>query len=208
MKQENKDGVKSGGKFVVVCCVCDKTRNDIGKWIAQPYSHSQNSGVVYSHGLCPDCLQSQYGNEVWYKQYEKDLEGKQLSEAGGRMGRIKKMLIIDDNRMITTLLTADFEDDFKVEVAKDGPEGLVLARCWLPEIILLDINMPGMSGVDVVRRLEYQCETKNIPVIVITASEFNDASRQQLQPYGNFKGFLSKMTPTEEIRKTVRQILR
>lgn len=52
--------------------------------------------------------------------------------------------------MIRTLLTADFEDEFKVEVAENGAEGIVLAMCWQPAFILLDINMPDMSGVDVV----------------------------------------------------------
>jgi len=208
MHEINNDELKSRGGFIVLCCVCDKTRNAAGKWVAQEYFPAQNSRVVYSHGLCPDCALRTYGNELWYKQYEKDTSGKPLRGSGGDMNGIKKMLIIDDNSMITTLLTADFEDEFKVATAMSGTEGLILAMGWRPEVILLDINMPDMSGVDVVRRLESQRETKNIPVIVITASEYNDTTQRQLQPYGNFKGFFSKMTPTEEIRKTVWQVLR
>jgi CheY-like chemotaxis protein len=119
----------------------------------------------------------------------------------------KKMLIIDDNSMIRTLLKADFEDEFAVEVAMNGTEGLAAAMRWLPEVILLDINMPDMSGIDVVRRLELGSETKHIPVIIVTASEHNNTTQRQLQPYGNFKGFFSKMTSTDEIRKTVWKVL-
>lgn len=208
MEQGNNDVGKPGGRFVVVCCICDKALNDMGRWIARSNSNAQNSGVVYSHGLCPECVQSQYGNELWYKQYETESGRKSLSGAGGFMNDRKKMLIIDDNSMVRALLTADFEDDFTVKVAENGTDGLAAARRWLPEVILLDINMPDMSGVEVVRLLESQCETKHIPVIVVTASEHNDITKQQLRPYGNFKGFLSKLIPSEEIRKTVWGVLR
>jgi len=120
----------------------------------------------------------------------------------------KKMLIIDDNRTIRDLLAADFEDDFAVVTAINGIDGLLIALRSLPDVILLDINMPGLSGVDVVCELEIKSETRNIPVVVITASEHNIATERQLRPYRNVKGFLSKMTPTEEIKKTVRHALR
>lgn len=207
MNKKNIAGIKSEGMFVVLCCICEKTRNNKGKWVARKHFPAQNSGVVYSHGMCPNCVKNMYGNELWYKQYEKDPAGKILS-GGGCMGGMKKMLVIDDNSMIRTLLTADFEDEFKVEVAENATEGFVLAMSWRPDVILLDINMPDVSGVDVMRRLGSRPETKEIPVIVITASEYNDRTRRELQFYGNFKGFLSKMTPTEEIRKTVWGVLR
>lgn len=205
MSGKNNEEVRTG--FVVLCCVCYKTRNHLGKWIPWKNPSVQEVGVVYSHGLCPDCMRNVYGNELWYKQYEKESGKKILSRAGGCMDDRKKMLIIDDNSMIRTLLKADFEDEFAVEVAINGTEGLATAMRWLPEVILLDINMPDMSGIDVVRRLELGSETKHIPVIVVTASEHNYTTQRQLQPYGNFKGFLSKMTPSEEIRKTVWQVL-
>ncbi len=119
----------------------------------------------------------------------------------------KKMLIIDDNSMIRDLFAADFEDDFAVETAINGRDGILIALRSLPNIILLDINMPDISGVEVVSELASMHETENIPVVVITASEHNIATERQLQPYKNVKGFLSKMTPTEKIKDTVRHAL-
>lgn len=72
MNSENKDGPESGDRLVVICCICNKIQDDTGEWATRTGSCPQNSGIVYSHGMCPDCVQSQYGNELWYKQYEKD----------------------------------------------------------------------------------------------------------------------------------------
>lgn len=207
MKEKNNDVVKPVGRFIVLCCVCGKTRKGKSKWVEWKCSAAQNNGVVCSHGLCPDCTKRLYGNEPWYKQYEMYYEGRSLSGAGCSAGDRKKVLIIDDNSGLRPLLTADLETEFHVEVAENGTEGLVLAMCWRPAVILLDINMPEMSGVEVVRRLELQRETKNIPVIIVTANEYNDTTQRQLQPYGNFKGFFSKMTPSDEIRKAVLRVL-
>ena len=121
---------------------------------------------------------------------------------------MKKMLIIDDNSMIRVLLAADFEDDFVLETAENGREGLSAALFGLPDVILLDINMPDISGVDVVCELAVHAETKNIPVVVITASEHNITTERKLRPYNNVKGFLSKMDPTAKIKETVRRALR
>lgn len=72
MNEKNDVGMGGGGGFIVVCCICKKIRNNMGEWVAQKCSPPQNSDAAYSHGLCPDCVKSQYGNELWYKRYEED----------------------------------------------------------------------------------------------------------------------------------------
>lgn len=120
---------------------------------------------------------------------------------------LPKILIIDDNSTIRTLFTADFEDDFKVETAENGAEGISAACRLRPDVILLDINMPDMSGVEVMRELYYKPETAGIPVVVITAASHNAETQNQLYPYKNFKGFLSKMEPIEKIKEIVRRAI-
>ncbi|MDO8803644.1 MAG: response regulator [Elusimicrobiota bacterium] len=119
----------------------------------------------------------------------------------------KSILVIDDNRMIRELLVSDLEEDYKVLVAAGGAEGLETAAKSHPDIILLDVNMPDMTGIEVIRQLYRQSETKDIPVVIITASEFNDATKAQLQPCGNFKGFLSKLTAAETIKELLQKVL-
>lgn len=120
----------------------------------------------------------------------------------------EKILIIDDNSMIRNLFVMDFEDDFYVDVASCGTDGLETAATTCPDIILLDVNMPDMSGIEVIRQLELCSETKEIPVIVITASEYNEITRKQLRSCRNFKGFLDKFTPSDEIIETIKSVLK
>ncbi|MCM2268191.1 MAG: response regulator [Elusimicrobiales bacterium] len=123
------------------------------------------------------------------------------------MAAQKRMLIIDDNSMIQSLFRADFEDEYEVRTAENGANGLLAASDFQPDVILLDINLPDISGVDVARRLFLDPATRAIPVLVITASEYNAETQGKLRPYGNFKGFLSKVTPSETIRETIKGIL-
>ena len=194
-------------ELIALCCACAKTRNDMGKWVALEKPSLQREGIVYTHGLCPRCMEKLYGNEIWYKERGEVSPKRPAAVAGGNMRDKKKMLIVDDNSMVRNLLKADFEDDFKVEVAACGAEGLEAAIRWRPEVILLDSEMPDMSGADVVRGLGSQPETRNIPVIVITANDPDSETQRQLQLHENFKGLFSKIAPPEELKDAVQRIL-
>ncbi len=84
---------------------------------------------------------------------------------------MKRVLIVDDDRLIRTmlhhLLTADA---MKADDAIDGSECLAKAEADRPDIILLDLMMPGMNGYDVCRALKLKPETREIPVVFLTAS--------------------------------------
>ena len=82
----------------------------------------------------------------------------------------KKILVVDDNvdtRELTHLhLTTE---GFTVIVASDGREGLYLAGIELPDLIITDISMPGLNGVELVKQLRLTSELNNIPILVLTA---------------------------------------
>ena len=80
-----------------------------------------------------------------------------------------KVLIIDDERFNLSALHALLRDDCRVMVATDGEHGLTAARANRPDLILLDVTMPGLSGHDVCRALKDDPDTRDIPVIFITA---------------------------------------
>jgi diguanylate cyclase (GGDEF)-like protein len=80
------------------------------------------------------------------------------------------VLIIDDDSNITNLLSKRLsQEGFNVITAKDGQSGLQLAAQKLPDIILLDLLMPEMSGKDVLRELKSDSKTLSIPVIILSA---------------------------------------
>ncbi|MBE0437439.1 MAG: response regulator [Methylomicrobium sp.] len=84
------------------------------------------------------------------------------------MDNKKKILIIDDMPANIGLMAGILKDDYSVQVATSGEKGLKLAREHMPDLILLDVMMPGMSGYDVCRRLKAEPELCEIPVIFVT----------------------------------------
>lgn len=81
------------------------------------------------------------------------------------------VLIVDDNTELRELLEQGLEIvGFKVYQAGDGPTGIEMARKKKPKIILLDITMEGMDGLEVLAELKSSDETKDIPVVMLTGT--------------------------------------
>lgn len=86
-----------------------------------------------------------------------------------------KVLIIDDEPSIRALLrTILTGSGHRVTEAASGPEGLQFATSVTPDVIVLDVMLPGMDGIEVFERLRKADATKGIPVIVVTASEHGE----------------------------------
>lgn len=82
-----------------------------------------------------------------------------------------KILIIDDEEDLVRLVKEILElEDFEVTGAYDGEEGLRKATIEMPDLILLDIKMPGLDGFQVLERLKIDKTTSHIPVIMLTTS--------------------------------------
>jgi class 3 adenylate cyclase len=83
-----------------------------------------------------------------------------------------KVLVVDDLpenvRLLTAVLTAN---GYEVSTASSGPEALERVRNELPDIVLLDILMPGMNGYEVCRRIREDPATRFLPVVMVTASD-------------------------------------
>lgn len=87
---------------------------------------------------------------------------------------IKKitLLVVDDAPETLALISNLFKDDYKVKVANSGEKALKIASSDMPpDLILLDIVMPGMDGFEVCQRLKHDPRTMNIPVIFLTAKD-------------------------------------
>ena len=82
----------------------------------------------------------------------------------------KKILIVEDERDMAELVAMRLQrEHHDVTVAYDGREGLDRVRCDPPDLVLLDIMLPGMSGTDVLRELRSDPRTASVPVIMLTA---------------------------------------
>ncbi|MCM2268351.1 MAG: response regulator [Elusimicrobiales bacterium] len=119
----------------------------------------------------------------------------------------KKMLVVDDNVPFVELALALFSGEYEVATASDGPEGLEKAKALIPDIILLDVNMPKMTGVEFAKRLSACRETAGIPVIAITASDYNSLTQSLFHKEHNVKVFMTKLSPSETIKEKVAAVV-
>ena len=89
-----------------------------------------------------------------------------------------RVLIVDDVKANVDVLVQALRNDYRLSVALDGENALAIACKTKPDLILLDVSMPGMDGYEVCRRLMLDESTRNIPVILQTAlSEAEDEAR-------------------------------
>lgn len=80
----------------------------------------------------------------------------------------KKVLIIEDEEALVRSLQLALEDSYEVLVAASGKEGLAKAQKELPDLIILDIMLPDINGLDVLKQLKKDKKTDDIAVIVAT----------------------------------------
>ena len=120
----------------------------------------------------------------------------------------KILLYIEDNpanmRLVERLI--DRRTDIKLLKAVDGLQGIALARASLPDVILMDINLPGISGIDALKALQEDASTAHIPVVAISANAMSrdiEVGRQ----LGFFR-YLTKPIVVEEFMTTLDLALR
>jgi signal transduction histidine kinase/DNA-binding response OmpR family regulator len=82
----------------------------------------------------------------------------------------KSILLIDDDEQILQYLSGLFRTTYQVYLASDGEDGLNLARKHLPDLVIADIQMQGMSGIDLCKKIKEDPALQHIPVILLTAS--------------------------------------
>ena len=90
------------------------------------------------------------------------------------------VLVIDDNPDIRSLITTLLKDDYMVLTAPNGQAGLKMAAKYIPDLIICDVMMPVMDGLECCRRLKAEQSTSHIPVLLLTACSMDE---QRIQGY-------------------------
>lgn len=91
----------------------------------------------------------------------------------------KKILIIDDEEELVEMLSLKLDwAGFDVRAAYNGSNGLEMLSSFKPDLVLLDVIMPGMSGWDVCSKIKSNPETKKTPVVILTAAKGRDTDEK------------------------------
>jgi len=116
---------------------------------------------------------------------------------------VKKVLLVDDEESIQMLYREEFEDDgYEVISALDGESGLQKFKEDTPDIVILDIQMPGMNGVEVLRQMKMI--DPSVPVILSSAyQEF----KRDLGTWASDE-YVVKSGNLEDLKQTVRRLLK
>jgi len=117
-----------------------------------------------------------------------------------------KILVVDDDRNLLKLFKYVLEKDgFAVITAMDGERGLELALAERPDLVMLDLKMPKLDGMEVLRKLKADPLTAAIPVVMITASAQKADAERALRE--GAVGYIIKPFHIAELRDCVRAAL-
>jgi len=91
------------------------------------------------------------------------------------------ILIVEDSELSISVLTDILGDSYTLHVARNGLEGIEMAKSTMPDLILLDIILPQMDGYEVIKVLKETQETREIPIVFVTSLKGVDDERKGLQ---------------------------
>ena len=120
----------------------------------------------------------------------------------------KRILIIDDEEDFCKFVKLNLElgGDFEVGIATNGKKGVKLAKRLKPDLILLDILMPGMGGFDVLRNLKKDEDTVEIPVVMLSVKRDNASKLKAAQLYDEL--YVTKPIGAADLTAKIEEVLK
>ena len=117
---------------------------------------------------------------------------------------MKHILLVDDDESNITLLLGVLGDEYELSVALSGEDALESIEEERPDLVVLDIIMGGISGIDVCKKLKQDQKTSSIPIILLSAT--NNALKETIQDIGA-DVLMGKPFKVEVLQKEIRSIL-
>jgi type IV pilus assembly protein PilB len=178
---------------------CPSCRHEVDAgFLVCPYCNQE-----LSDQSCPECRKEVRREWRVCPYCRTELAGAKPMNNGNERLRI---LVVDDDPSLRELAGAMFAGDFEVLVAENGEEGLKRATLERPDLILLDLHLPDISGHDVARRLRKTATTSLIPVIMITGRDDPQSEIEGLR--AGVDDYVVKPFDEETLRAHMESVLR
>ena len=124
------------------------------------------------------------------------------------MNSAKTILLADDDALLIDLYRTKLEKAaFRVVVARDGEEALMQAQTTHPDLILLDVFMPKVTGVGVLQRLKSDPYTQKIPVVILTNLAGNEANIETAKRLGAVDYLIKDETDPQALIEKIQAVL-
>lgn len=118
-----------------------------------------------------------------------------------------KILIVEDDPSMSRMYKRSFAfEGYEVEIAEDGQQGIDMARSVKPAMILMDIMMPNMNGLEALERLKGDPETKGIPIVMLT-NLGSDKDAETALSKGALQYIIKSEHEPEEVVGMIKEIL-
>ncbi len=115
-----------------------------------------------------------------------------------------KILLVDDDKAGIRLLEKVLNKDYDIEIASNGEIGFKRALELKPDLIISDIQMPVMDGIQLTKELKNNESTKNIPIILVTAFNIYDKEAEN----SGCDGFFSKPIILPKLKEKIKEFLK
>ena len=120
---------------------------------------------------------------------------------------MSKILFVEDDELMSDMYSLILhEPEFTVEIFKHGLEGIARAKEWQPDLILLDMMMPGMNGMEILHMLKKNDSTASIPVAMLS-NLFDDSFIKEARDSGAVEYFIKSEFNGKEMREKIKNIL-
>jgi signal transduction histidine kinase/ligand-binding sensor domain-containing protein/DNA-binding response OmpR family regulator len=143
------------------------------------YQHFEKDLILEQAPAPPVLLEELALEDALSAQAERPRPGDDPLEAV--VSEKKAVLLVDDDEQILQYLAGLFKNTYQVYLATDGEEGLRVARKQLPDLVIADVQMQGLSGIELCRHIKEDASLQHIPVILLTASTAAETKLQGVE---------------------------
>jgi DNA-binding response OmpR family regulator len=117
-----------------------------------------------------------------------------------------RILIVEDNADLSTILEQVLGADFEVRTALNGEDGIAIAQSFQPDLVLLDLQLPGINGTEAGQRIKEDAAPRFLPIIVLTALG-DSVHEAEILNSGCCDAFMAKPVPLPILRAKVDELL-